>query len=125
MVGLCSQDHISHLTVSTVQTRCQQDQYNCDISQLHSSIMVRTVIYNASVLALDEDDTFYYPGTVEFEDDRITKIYGGSPAIETERTDVIWLDGKDKLIMPGLIDLHFHTSIAKVKLSGQRVQARS
>lgn len=78
--------------------------------------MVRTVIYNASVLALDEDDTFHYPGTVEFEDDRISKIYGGSPSVDNPSTDVIWVDGTDKLIMPGLIDLHFHTSIAKVSV---------
>lgn len=76
--------------------------------------MVRTIIHNASVLALDENDTFHYPGTVEFEDDKISKIYAGSPPHETEDSDVIWIDGTDKLVMPGLIDLHFHTSIAKV-----------
>lgn len=51
--------------------------------------MVRTVIYNATILALDEDDTFHYPGTIEIEDDKISKIYGGSPVYGTKDAGVV------------------------------------
>lgn len=77
--------------------------------------MSRIIIYNASILTLDDDDTFYYPGTVEVEGDRIAKIYAGNPNPSVfDDPSVTVLDGTDKLVMPGLVDLHFHTSIAKV-----------
>ncbi|OKL59467.1 hypothetical protein UA08_05321 [Talaromyces atroroseus] len=76
--------------------------------------MSRIVIYNASILTLDEDDNFYYPGSVEIENDRIVKIYSGNPTDEVlSDPSITLLDGTDKLIMPGLVDLHFHTSVAK------------
>lgn len=78
--------------------------------------MVRTIIYNASILTLDVADSFYYPGTVEIEDDRIIKVYSGKPDDETlNDPSAFLLDGTDKLVMPGLVDLHFHTSVAKVR----------
>ncbi|KAF7555340.1 hypothetical protein G7Z17_g2262 [Cylindrodendrum hubeiense] len=76
--------------------------------------MTRTIIYNTTILTLDEDDSFYYPGTVEIEDDRITKVYSGNPSEELLAASfVTLLDGTDKLVMPGFVDLHFHTSVAK------------
>ncbi|TPX06984.1 uncharacterized protein E0L32_011129 [Thyridium curvatum] len=76
--------------------------------------MVRTIIYNASILTLDVADSFYYPGTVEIENDRIIKVYSGKPGDETlNDPSAVLLDGTDKLVMPGLVDLHFHTSVAK------------
>jgi 5-methylthioadenosine/S-adenosylhomocysteine deaminase len=78
--------------------------------------MTRIVIYNATILTLDGNDTFYYPGTVEIEDDRITAVYEGSPsAALLHDASVTVMDGTDKLVMPGFVDLHFHTSVAKVK----------
>lgn len=77
--------------------------------------MARIVISKASVLTLDENDTFYYPGTVEIEGDRITKVYAGPPITDAdEDASTTFIDGTDKLVMPGLVDLHFHTSVAKV-----------
>jgi 5-methylthioadenosine/S-adenosylhomocysteine deaminase len=78
--------------------------------------MARIVISNASVLTLDEDDNFYYPGTVEIEGDRITKVYAGAPSADADKdASATFIDGTDKLVMPGLVDLHFHTSVAKVR----------
>lgn len=74
----------------------------------------RIIITNATVLTLDAQDTFIYPGVLEIRDDRIYSIYSGTVASENDfdgETEVI--DGTDKLVMPGLVDLHFHTSIAK------------
>ncbi|UPL03180.1 hypothetical protein LCI18_014114 [Fusarium solani-melongenae] len=76
--------------------------------------MSRLIIYNASILTLDDHDTFYYPGTVEIEGQFISKVYAGNPD-QSLRDDpsITFLDGTDKLVMPGLVDLHFHTSVAK------------
>lgn len=74
----------------------------------------RVIITNATILTLDAKDTFFYPGVLEVRDDRIHDIYEGPTAGEDDydgETEVI--DGTDKLVMPGLVDLHFHTSIAK------------
>lgn len=77
--------------------------------------MARIVIYNATILTLDDADSFYYPGTVEIEDDRISKVYSGNPGDDIlGDSSITLLDGTDKLVMPGLVDLHFHTSVAKV-----------
>lgn len=77
--------------------------------------MARIIIYNTTILTLDDNDNFYYPGTVEIEDDCITKVYGGNPSEELLNDSfVTLLDGTDKLVMPGFVDLHFHTSVAKV-----------
>ncbi|EFX04857.1 n-ethylammeline chlorohydrolase [Grosmannia clavigera kw1407] len=60
--------------------------------------MSRIVIYNTTVLTLDDEDTFYYPGTVEIVNDRIAGVYGGSPSAEslTDPTTTV-IDGTDKL----------------------------
>lgn len=76
----------------------------------------RIIIENATILTLDAKDTFLYPGVLEIRDDRIHDIREGTAADQDDyngETEVI--DGTDKLVMPGLIDLHFHTSIAKVR----------
>lgn len=77
----------------------------------------RIIITNATILTLDAQDTFLYPGILEIRDDRIYSIRSDSVAIGDEfegTTEVI--DGTDKLVMPGLVDLHFHTAIAKVRV---------
>lgn len=76
----------------------------------------RIIITNATILTLDAQDTFLYPGILEIRDDRIYSIHSGSVASGADydgETEVI--DGTDKLVMPGLVDLHFHTAIAKVR----------
>ena len=80
--------------------------------------MSRIIIYNATILTLDEHDRFIYPGTIEIEGDRIAKIYAGSSGHDWHDDALTTiLDGTDKLVMPGLVDLHFHTSIAKASIS--------
>ncbi|KUI70216.1 5'-deoxyadenosine deaminase [Cytospora mali] len=74
----------------------------------------RIIITNATILTLDAKDTFLYPGILEIRDDKIYSIHEGSATGQDDydgETEVI--DGTDKLVMPGLVDLHFHTSIAK------------
>ncbi|KAH7024048.1 n-ethylammeline chlorohydrolase [Ilyonectria destructans] len=60
--------------------------------------MTRIIIYNTTILTLDGNDNFYYPGTVEIEDDCITKVYSGNPSEELRNdSSVTLLDGTDKL----------------------------
>lgn len=74
------------------------------------------VIRNATILTLDDNDNFYYPGTVVIKDDKIHSLHHGEIDVETSNEgDVAIIDGTDHLVMPGLIDLHFHTSVAKVR----------
>ena len=78
--------------------------------------MSRIIITNSSILTLDESDTFCYPGFIEIRDDMIYRV-GEWPldqSLEDFNGETTILDGRDKLVMPGLVDLHFHTSVAKV-----------
>jgi 5-methylthioadenosine/S-adenosylhomocysteine deaminase len=78
--------------------------------------MTRIIIQNTTILTLDDQDTFYYPGTIEIRDDEIFSIGAWSSDTILEKYDgeTTVIDGTDKLVMPGLVDLHFHTSVAKV-----------
>jgi 5-methylthioadenosine/S-adenosylhomocysteine deaminase len=78
--------------------------------------MTRILIQNASILTLDENDTFFYPGFIDIRDDRIFRLGAWSPGdyLGEYPGDTVIIDGVDKLVMPGLVDLHFHTSVAKV-----------
>lgn len=73
----------------------------------------RIVVQNVSVLTLDSEDHFYYPATVVIEDDVIAHITEGEYQLTPDEASTSILDGTDKLLMPGLVDLHFHTSVAK------------
>lgn len=78
----------------------------------------RIIITNATILTLDAQDTFLYPGILEIRDDRVYSMRSGSVASGDEfEGETEMIDGADKLVMPGLVDLHFHTAIAKVRVS--------
>lgn len=78
--------------------------------------MTQIIIQNTTILALDDRDTFYYPGFIEIRDDKIFNIGAWLPYTTLDKYDgeTTIIDGTDKLVMPGLVDLHFHTSVAKV-----------
>lgn len=80
--------------------------------------MTRIIIQNASILTLDDDDTFFFPGMIEIQDDKIVSIKEWASDVIYDEYDgeTIIIDGTDKLVMPGLVDLHFHTSVAKVSV---------
>ncbi|MFT4306312.1 MAG: amidohydrolase [Microbacterium sp.] len=73
--------------------------------------MSRIVIRNAMVLALDETDTYLEHGAIVIDDDLISWV-GPDSAVVVEGADEI-IDASDKILMPGLTDLHFHTAIGK------------
>lgn len=73
----------------------------------------RLIIRNVSVLTLDDDNNFYYPATVVIEDNTISSISECEQHVSQGDASATVIDGTDKLLMPGLVDLHFHTSVAK------------
>jgi 5-methylthioadenosine/S-adenosylhomocysteine deaminase len=85
------------------------------LQQLLLIKMSRIIIQNATILTLDDQDTFYYPGSIEIRNDKIISIGDWSPDVVPDEYagETTIIDGTDKLVMPGLVDLHFHTSVAK------------
>jgi 5-methylthioadenosine/S-adenosylhomocysteine deaminase len=71
----------------------------------------RLIIRNGTVLTLNDDNDVLFGGTVVIDGDRIAAIEGPEEAIGTNGATVI--DATGKVVMPGLIDLHYHTALGK------------
>jgi 5-methylthioadenosine/S-adenosylhomocysteine deaminase len=76
------------------------------------------VIENGTVLTMDDTRSVHFGGHVVIDGDRITAVgagpYGGSAAgngAGAAGAEVI--DAAGMIVMPGLVDLHFHTAIGK------------
>jgi 5-methylthioadenosine/S-adenosylhomocysteine deaminase len=71
------------------------------------------VIENGTVLTMDDDRSVYFGGHVVIEDDRITAVgegpYGGAGGAAGAQV----IDAAGMIVLPGLVDLHFHTAIGK------------
>ena len=72
--------------------------------------MSRLVIRDGMVLTLDDAGTYHERGTVVIEGDRITAVSG--TAVPAEPGDTV-IDATDKIVLPGLVDLHYHTALGK------------
>jgi 5-methylthioadenosine/S-adenosylhomocysteine deaminase len=71
----------------------------------------RLIIRNGTVLTLNDDNDVLFGGTVVIDGDRIASVAGPEEAIGTNGATVI--DATGKVVMPGLIDLHYHTALGK------------
>ncbi len=71
----------------------------------------RLVIRNGIVLTLNDADDVLFGGTVVIDGDRITAVAGSDEPIDVAGGTVI--DAAGKVVMPGLIDLHYHTALGK------------
>lgn len=74
--------------------------------------MPRLIIKNGMVLTLDDENTYYEKGTVIVEKDRIAAVQSADVDMSLLPDDHV-IDATDKIVMPGLIDLHYHTAIGK------------
>ncbi|MEG9884542.1 MAG: amidohydrolase family protein [Hyphomicrobiales bacterium] len=74
--------------------------------------MGRLIIRNGMVLTLDEVGTYHEAGTVVVEKDRIAAVTPADQDIDVGPDDDV-IDATGKIVMPGLIDLHYHTAIGK------------
>src|SRR6185437_7207050 len=74
--------------------------------------MSRIVIDNGTVLTMDDSRTVHFGGHVVIDGDRITAVgpgrYDGASGGAAEV-----IDATGMVVLPGLIDLHFHTAIGK------------
>ena len=71
----------------------------------------RLMIRNGIVLTLNDADDVHFGGTVVIEGDRITTVTGTDEPDGTADGETI--DATGKIVMPGLIDLHYHTALGK------------
>jgi 5-methylthioadenosine/S-adenosylhomocysteine deaminase len=74
----------------------------------------RLLIEHGSVLTMNDNDDLIEDGAVLIEDDRIVDV--GTTEDVRSRHDlegVRVIDATDKAVLPGLVDLHFHTAIGK------------
>jgi 5-methylthioadenosine/S-adenosylhomocysteine deaminase len=75
------------------------------------SMSDRLIIRDGIVLTLNDDNDVLFGGTVVIDGDRIAAIAGPEEAVGTDSATV--LDATGKVVMPGLIDLHYHTALGK------------
>ncbi len=72
----------------------------------------RIVINNGIILTLNDAEDVHFGGHVVLTGDRITHVGPGSFDGEAQPGDRV-IDAKDRIVMPGLVDLHYHTALAK------------
>ena len=70
----------------------------------------RITISGGIVVTLDEDDTVLLDGTVVIDADRIAYV---GPASDAPQPRGRVIDASGKAVMPGLVDLHYHTAIGR------------
>lgn len=74
--------------------------------------MPRLIIRNGMILTLDMAGTYFDRGTLVIDRDRIVSIDDGSVPVADQPGDET-IDASGKIVMPGLIDLHYHTALGK------------
>jgi 5-methylthioadenosine/S-adenosylhomocysteine deaminase len=71
----------------------------------------RLIIRNGIVLTLNDADDVHFGGTVVIDGDRISTVAAEGEAVDAG--DAREIDAEGKIVMPGLIDLHYHTALGK------------
>ena len=75
---------------------------------------MRIIIKNGSVVTMNDAGDVVFDGAVVIEDDRITDV---GPAAEvlarTSADGAKVIDATGKAVLPGLVDLHYHTALGK------------
>ncbi len=74
----------------------------------------RIIIKNGTIVTMNDADDVIFGGTVVIEDDRITDVGTASDvAGRFDEGGAVVIDATDKAVMPGLVDLHYHTALGK------------
>ncbi|WEO77859.1 amidohydrolase [Cryobacterium sp. SO2] len=74
--------------------------------------MARLIIRGGMVLTLDDANSYYEVGTVVVDGATIVSVTAGIEPIAPLAGDTV-IDAAGKIVMPGLIDLHYHTALGK------------
>jgi 5-methylthioadenosine/S-adenosylhomocysteine deaminase len=69
------------------------------------------VIRNGTVLTLNDADDVHFGGTVVLDGDRIARV--AEPGETVDVPGAREIDAAGKIVMPGLVDLHYHTALGK------------
>jgi len=69
------------------------------------------VIENGTAVTMDDARSVYFGGHVVIDSGRITAVGEGAYAGDAAAAEVI--DAAGMIVLPGLVDLHFHTAIGK------------
>jgi len=72
----------------------------------------KILIKNGIVITMDERDTIYENGAVVIEGDRIVSVGKTGEVEKKHKADVV-IDARKKAVMPGLVDLHYHSSLGR------------
>jgi 5-methylthioadenosine/S-adenosylhomocysteine deaminase len=75
--------------------------------------MSAIVITNGIVLTMNDDQDVHFGGTVVIEGDRIARVEPGRPAPDDRPDGATEIDATGQIVMPGLVDLHYHTALGK------------
>jgi 5-methylthioadenosine/S-adenosylhomocysteine deaminase len=76
---------------------------------------VKTIIRNVRVLTMDPQGTEHARATVAVQDGVITVVDAGNAPGAAVGSDVREIDGAGHLVMPGLVNAHFHSSVNHLK----------
>jgi 5-methylthioadenosine/S-adenosylhomocysteine deaminase len=74
----------------------------------------RMIIKNGTVVTMNDADDVIFGGTVVIEDDRIVDVGTDAEVAARQSSDgARVIDAADKAVLPGLVDLHYHTAVGK------------
>src|SRR5260221_12339028 len=74
----------------------------------------RIIIRNGTVVTMNDDADVVFDGTVVLDGDRITDVGKTSDVLARQTAEgARIIDASGKAVLPGLVDLHYHTALGK------------
>jgi 5-methylthioadenosine/S-adenosylhomocysteine deaminase len=74
----------------------------------------RIVIRNGTVVTMNDADDMIFGGSVVIEGDRIVDVGPDADVAARQSADgALVIDAEGQAVLPGLVDLHFHTAVGK------------
>ena len=73
----------------------------------------RTLITNAVVVTMNDAHDVHFDGAIAIEGDRIAAVGSSAEGLARFREGARIIDARGGAVMPGLVDLHYHTAIGR------------